>query len=72
MIFHLTGVTVLEKMAVAAMPKIIRHRIASQKPAHHGRYLRGAGSQQQVEVIWNQRPGKAGGLGFRKDISKSI
>jgi len=55
---------VLEKMAVSAVGPVIPESITGQEAAHNGRDGSGTGSEQEVEVAWNQDPGIAGGPGI--------
>ena len=47
-------------------------RVAGHKAAHDLAEWRKTCAQQEMEVVWNERPGVALGLGFLKDHSKSF
>jgi hypothetical protein len=69
---YLTGVAVLEKMAVAAVPAIETDRISGEKTPHYCGNRHIGGSQEQVKVIGYQWLGKTGCFGFGKDASMPI
>ncbi len=52
-------VAVLKKVPRALMAAIEIEGIAGEKSAHEGGQPRGAGAEQQVNVVAHQRPGKA-------------
>ena len=47
-------------------------RVAGHKAAHDLAEWRKTCAQQEMEVVWNERPGVALGLSFLKDHSKSF
>ena len=47
-------------------------RVAGHKAAHDLAEWRKTCAQQEMEVVWNERPGVALGLSFLKDKSKSF
>ena len=65
-------VTVLEKVAVAMVAEIVTDGVPGQEPPHDGGQRGGAGPEQKVEVVGNQRPGIAGGLGLNQNSSEAI
>jgi hypothetical protein len=69
---YLTGVAVLEKMAVAVVPAIETDRISGEKTPHYCGNRHIGGFQEQVKVIRYQSPGKTGCFGFGKDASKPM
>jgi hypothetical protein len=65
-------ITVLEKVAAAAVAQIIPDSIACQKPPHDGRQRGTASLEQKVEVVGNQRPGIASCLTPAQDRSQAV
>jgi len=64
-------VAVLEEVAVSLVSAVIPKGITSQKPPHDCGDRKGAGSEQEVKMVWNQCPSIASCSGFFQDIPKS-
>jgi hypothetical protein len=64
-------VSVLKQMTVPMVSAIVVHSIPGEQPLHYLGNRNSAGYQQQVEVVRNQRPGKAWRCRFPKDIAQS-
>jgi hypothetical protein len=65
-------VSVLEKVTTPFMTLVESERIACHKAAHDFAEWRKTCAQQEMEVVWNERPGVALGLGFIEDQSKTF
>ena len=61
-------VPVLENMPGAAMPSIESNGISGEQTAHELFELDASGAEQQVEMIWNERPGKTVGIRFQQQV----
>lgn len=48
------------------------HGIAGHQPPHDLADRRRTGTQQQVKMVWNQRPGITLGLGFFEDDREAV
>ena len=60
-------VSILEKVPVTVVTTVEKNGIAGQQPSHDRRERGGAGLQQEVEMVGNQRPGKAASGGVDQD-----
>ena len=65
-------IAILKEMAASFVAFVEGDRIACHKATHDLAEWRKTCAQQEMEVIWNERPGIALGLCFLKDHSKSF
>jgi hypothetical protein len=65
-------VTILEEMAISAVPPVKGNGISGQKPPHKCSQGNLTGLQQQVEVTGENAPGQTAGLGFHQEDSEPI
>ena len=59
-------------MAAAAVTSVKADSITCQQPAHQRGDGNGAGLQQKMEMIGNQRPGETWGLGFYNQVAQPV
>jgi hypothetical protein len=63
-------VAILKKLAMATVPMIESDGITGEKPPHDRGDGSGARSQQEVEMIRHERPGKTGSGGIEKNLAE--
>ena len=65
-------ISVLEKVTTPFMTLVESERIAGHKATHDLAEWRKTCAQQEMEVVWNKRPGVALSLSFIEDQSKTF
>ena len=65
-------VPVLEQVAHPVVAPIEVYGVTGEQFFHQGRNGNVAGSQQQMEMIWDQGPGEAAGAGFRQKFAQAL
>ena len=65
-------ISVLEEVTASFVAFVKSNGIASHETTHDLAEWRKTCAQQEMEVVWNERPGVALGLSFLKDKSKSF
>ena len=68
---HLTGVSILKKMAMTPVTPVELYSISRQKPSHDHADWSKARAQQEVEVIGDQSPCKTIGVRLSQHLSQS-
>ena len=59
-------------MAVASVPAVEADHVAGQQPSHHRGDGNLAGAHKEVGVVWQKRPGIAGGFSLQKKTSETL
>ena len=65
-------VPVLKQMTMSLVTPVESYCISGQQSPHHRGYRHGPSLQEEMCVIWDQRPGKTGSLGFLQVGIQSI
>jgi hypothetical protein len=63
-------VAILKKVTAAFVSQIEGHGVGGQKAPHEGRKTNGAGAEENVDVVLQQRPGQTVGLRSRSRAAK--